>query len=385
MQITTRVIPFGKPMIEEEERNAVLSVLHGPILVHGPRAKEFENSFARFTGVAHAVSVSSCTAGLHLCYFNLGLKAGDEVIVPAQTHVATAHVVEWCGAKPVFVDAEKETGNIDIDQIEQHISSQTKAISVVHFLGMMVNMNRIVQLAKKHGLFVIEDCALAIGSYFKGIHAGLYGDAGCFSFYPVKHMTTAEGGMIITKHEQMALQLARQRAFGVDRHVVERVVPGVYDVTMLGFNYRMSEIQAALGIEQLKRINHFLNCRRENYEALSSALLNIDEIEQFKSSHGDCQSSYYCLSILLKKPLLSKRFEIVETLKKNGVGTSVYYPKPVPQMTYYKQKYGDHKNRYPIASWISNASISLPVGPHLNREDMEYIARTVKDAIHQTK
>jgi dTDP-4-amino-4,6-dideoxygalactose transaminase len=376
-----RTIPFGKPIIGDEEKNAVMEVLGGPILVHGPRAKEFEAAFAAYTGADYAVSVSSCTAALHLAYFYLGLGPGDEVIVPAQTHTATAHAVELCGAKPVFVDAERTTGNIDIDQIESHITERTRALSVVHFLGMPVNMERVVAIAQKHNLFVVEDCALAIGSYYKGVHAGRHGDVGCFSFYPVKHMTTAEGGMLITRHEQVAAKITRQKAFGVDRHMGERSIPGVYDVIILGFNYRLSEIQAALGLEQLKRVDSFLQKRKENYEALSAGLSELDEIEQFQSSHDDYQSSYYCLSIVLDETLAPKRFEVINSLKQNGVGTSVYYPHPVPHLSYYKTKYGYGDDSYPVAAWISNSSIALPVGPHLNTEDMAYIVISVKKAV----
>jgi len=376
-----RTIPFGKPIIGDEEKKAVNDVLSGNILVHGPRAKEFEASFKAYTGANHAVSVSSCTAALHLSYFYLKLGPGDEVIVPAQTHTATANAVELCGTKPVFVDSEKETGNINIDQIEARITERTKAISVVHYLGMPVNMTRVAEIAKRRNLFLVEDCALAIGTYFKKVHAGLHGDTGCFSFYPVKHMTTAEGGMLITRHQEVASRIERQRAFGVDRHVGERAVPGIYDVTMLGFNYRLNEIQAALGIEQLKRIDGFLEKRKENYQLLSSRLRGIDEIKQFQSSQGDYQSSCYCLSILLNEQLCPKRFEIVNHLKQNGIGTSVYYPKPVPCLSYYKNKYNYDDSDFPIASWISRSSIALPVGPHLDMEDMEYIAETVKNAI----
>lgn len=378
-----RTIPFGKPIIGDEEKNAVLEVLNGPILVHGPKAKEFEAAFAAFAHAPHAVSVSSCTAALHLGYFYLGLGPGDEVIVPAQTHAATAHAVELCGAKPVFVDAERMTGNIDLDQLEDAISERTRAISIVHFLGMPVNMEKVMAVARKHDLFVVEDCALAIGSYFKGVHAGLHGDMGCFSFYPVKHMTTAEGGMILTRHEQVAAKITRQKAFGVDRHMGERSVPGVYDVTMLGFNYRMNEMEAVLGLEQLKRIPDFLQKRRRNYETLSNHLREIAEIEQLQSSHDDYQSSYYCLSILLNERLTPQRFEIVNALKQRGVGTSVYYPQAVPHFSYYKTKYGYKDDSYPVAAWISRSSIALPVGPHLDEEDMVYIAASLKDAIDE--
>ena len=380
-----KTIPFGRPMIGEEEKSAVMEVLNDPILVHGPRSKEFENSFAAYTKAPHAVSVSSCTAALHLSYFYLKLKAGDEVIVPAQTHNATAHAVEFCGAKPVFVDAEIKTGNIDIDQIEPLITERTKAISIVHFLGMPVNMDRINEIAKKYGLFVVEDDALAIGTYYKGVHAGLLGDAGCFSFYPIKHMTTAEGGMLITRNEEIATGITRQRAFGVDRTQGERKIPGIYDVTMLGYNYRMNEIQAALGIEQVKRMNEFLKQRKLNYERLYDGLKEIDEISLFQPSQGDYQSSYYCLSILLNESLVEKRFEIVDYLKGHGVGTSVYYPHPVPHLTYYKEKYGYGEETYPVAAMISNGSIALPVGPHLDIEDMDYITETIKKAIKESR
>lgn len=380
-----RTIPFGKPIIGDEEKRVVQEVLDGPILVHGPKSKEFEAAFAVYTKAPHAVSVSSCTAALHLSYFNLGLGPGDEVIVPAQTHTATAHAVELCGAKPVFVDAEMETGNIDISQIEANITEKTRALSIVHFLGMPVDMRRICEIASTCNLFVVEDCALALGTRLDGVHAGLYGDVGCFSFYPVKHMTTLEGGMLIARSEEIAAKIERQRAFGVDRTLSERKVPGVYDVTQLGYNYRMNEVQAAIGTEQLKRMNGFLEKRKLNYEALQTGLTEIDEIDLLRSSHDEYESSYYCLSALLSDELHEKRFEVVSYLKEHGVGTSVYYPRPVPHMTYYARKYGYRGDSYPVASKISYGSIALPVGPHLDTEDMAYIVQSVKEAIQETK
>lgn len=380
-----KTIPFGYPIIGDEEKKAVLKVLEGPILVHGPRAKEFEKIFSEFTGANYAVSVSSCTAAMHLFYFSIGLGPGNEVIVPAQTHTATAHVVELCGAKPVFVDAEIETGNINIEQIESSLNENTKAISVVHYLGMPVNMEKINEIARKHKLFVVEDCALALGSYLKGIHAGRYGNVGCFSFYPVKHITTAEGGMLITADEKIFDRITRQKAFGVDRHMGEREIPGVYDVKMLGFNYRMSEIQAALGIEQMNRIKSFLQIRKDNYQILTKSINDMDEFTQFQSSHGDYLSSYYCFSAMLKEKFVPKRLEIVNCLKRNGVGTSVYYPKPVPHFSYYREKYGYDENSFPVAAKISRSSIALPVGPHLGPEEMKYIVQSLKSAIAEVK
>jgi dTDP-4-amino-4,6-dideoxygalactose transaminase len=381
MDMTVRAIPFGKPILGREELLAVQEVLDSGLLVHGPKSKQFEADFARFTGAAHAVSVSSCTAGLHLTYFLMGLGPGDEVIVPAMTHTATAHAVELTGARPVFVDAETRTGNLDLDQVEAAITGRTRAISVVHFLGMPVDMDRLGRLAGQRNLPVIEDCALAVGASIRGTHAGRFGLAGCFSFYPVKHMTTAEGGVVLTGDAGLAEKLTRQRAFGVDRHQGERVLPGQYDVVSLGFNYRMSEIHAALGIEQLKRLPGFLERRRANFERLAAGLSAVPEIELLESRRDGYQSSYYCLSIILSEPLARRRTDFIQELKSRGVGTSIYYPRPVPLMTYYRARYGYQDGQFPGAARISDRSIALPVGPHLDPEDMDYITSHIKEAI----
>ncbi|MBG0776957.1 MAG: DegT/DnrJ/EryC1/StrS family aminotransferase [Desulfovibrionaceae bacterium] len=380
-----RTIPFGKPIFGDEERRAVAEVLEGTTLVHGPRVKQFEADFAAFTGAPHALSVASCTAGLHLALFDLGIGPGDEVIVPAQTHVATAHSVEFTGAASVFADAEPRTGNIDLEQVEAAVTGNTRAIAVVHYLGLPVDMDGINAIARKHDLFVLEDCALAIGTYYKGTHAGLCGDAGCYSFYPVKHMTTAEGGMVITKHDDVAARLDKKRAFGVDRVVGTRKMPGIYDVTMLGYNYRMNELEGALGCAQLARVPGFLEARNRNYAALEKGLAEIDEIDLFWSGDADYVSSRYCLSMILADALADRRADLVNALKAEGVGTSVYYPKPVPHMTYYAEKYGHGPESFPVAARISYQGIALPVGPHLDEQDMDYIVNAVKKALHEVK
>ena len=379
-------IPFARPMIGDAERQAVQAVLEGPILVHGPLSRQFESDFETFTGAPHAVSCSSCTAAMHMTYVALGIGAGDEVVVPAQTHASTAHAVALTGATPVFAEADPGTGNVDPDAVEACLTERTKAIAVVHYLGRPVEMDRIMALAGRRGLKVIEDCALAVGTTFDGRHAGIIGDAGCFSFYPVKHITTAEGGMCITRHADLAEKLRLLRAFCVDRTPGERTVPGIYDVVGLGFNYRMNEMQAALGITQLKRVQDFLKTRKANFTALSAALAEIAEIEVLNTGsdarHG---SSYYCLSMLLKSPLAAKRFELVAALKARGVGTSVYYPKPVPHMTYYRERFGFTPDSFPAAARLSNTSIALPVGPHLDLDAMAYVTESVKSAIMEVR
>jgi len=372
-------IPFGMPLIGAEEKAAVMEVLESPILVHGQKAIDFEEAFAEYTKAPHAVSVSSCTAGMHLIYFTLGYGPGDEVIVPAQTHVATAHAVELTGARAVFVDVDQLTGNIDIDQIEAAISPRTKAIAVVHYLGVPVDMPRVSALAKRYGLFLLEDCALAPGTWLDDVHAGLHGDAGVFSFYPVKHLTTAEGGMIILKDGELAGRLRHLKAFGVNRTHGERKIPGMYDAVALGFNYRMSEIHAAIGIEQMKKLPSFLVRRRENHERLETGLKGVSAVtilpqpidKRFCSSH-------YCLGLMLDEKIADKRPILMEALGEKGVGTSIYYPQPVPRMTYYRERYGYEEKRFASAAAISDRIVALPVGPHLGLSEMDYILESIE-------
>jgi perosamine synthetase len=380
-----RTIPFGKPIIGNEEIDAVIEVLRGTQLVHGPRARQFEEDFSRFIGGGHSLSVASCTAGLHLAYVYMGIGQGDEVIVPAQTHVATAHAVEYTGAKPVFVDVDSSTGNIDLDLVESSITPKTRAICIVHYLGLPVDMSRVDHIAKKYDLYVIEDAALALGAKYKGIHAGLLGDVASFSFYPVKHITTAEGGMFTTRHEEIAKQVSRIKAFGYDKMIGERVTPGLYDVDILGYNYRMNELEAALGIEQLKRINTLLEQRHANNAYLRNALSDMTELQLLSDGGGDFEHAHYCLVALLDEQIASSRFEIIQAMKKAGVGVSVYYPGPVPNLSYYKTKYNLDLANYPNAARISSASIALSVGPHLNEDDMIFTAKALKSAIFGAK
>lgn len=379
-----RNIKFGCPVIGGEEKAAVLSVLNGDILVHGPVAKKFEEAFAEFVNARRAVSVSSATAGLHLIYFALGVGPGDEVIVPAQTHVATAHAVELVGATPIFVDCEPKTGNIDPKLLGLAITAKTKAISLVHYLGVPVDMDPIVKIATQQNLFIVEDCALSHGASYNGVHTGLIGDAGVFSFYPVKHMTTAEGGVVILKDNLLADKLTKLKAFGVNRNHAERTVAGGYDVDELGFNYRMSEVHAAIGVEQLKKLPNFLEARRANHQRLSTGLADLNAGYVLEQPFGDkMKSSHYCLGFLLNKKMWHLRPKIIKELDYEGVGSSVYYPGPVPFLKYYREKYGLSKKSFPNACALSEGMIALPVGPHLVGDDMDYIAEVMINVLRK--
>ncbi len=384
MPLTTKEIPFARPWIEDDDRRAVLRVLEGHILTHGPEGKAFENEFAEFLGSgACCVSVSSCMAALHLAYVQFGIGPGDEVIVPALTHTATAHAVEWVGARPVFVDCDPTTGNVTAEGIANAVTPQTKAISVVHHVGIPCDMPGIMRVADEHQLRVVEDCATAVGAQHGGTHVGLFGDAGGFSFYPVKHLTTGEGGMLVTRHADVAAGVSRLRAFGVDRSHSERTVPGMYDVATLGLNYRMSEMQAALGRTQLRRIGKNLERRRRNFIRLKASLAELPGVRTLDAGSADVQNSHYCLSVVLERWRTNARNSLIARLNERGVGTSIYYPQPVPRMTYYRTKYGYDRSAYPHAERISDCSIALPVGPHIAPDGIDYIADVFRHSVHQ--
>ena len=379
-----RKIPFGRPWITDSERQAVMQVLSGDVLTHGPQAHAFEKEFAAFVGDgAHCLTTSSGMAALHLAYWQLGIGAGDEVIVAAQTHVATAHAVEIVGAKPVFADCDRVTGNMDPAKIEALITPRTKAIGLVHYAGIPCDMDAIMKVAGKHDLKVIEDCALAVGTCWRGKHAGMFGDAAILSFYPVKHITTGDGGMFFSRHADLAAKVAKARAFGVDRTFAERAIPGVYDVPTLGINYRMSDINAAIGRKQLERIGEILDRRRNNFRRLKAALATLQGVSVLDAAASHAENSHYCLTAVIEGAAGKRRDALVGRLNAAGVGTSVYYPHPVPRLKYYRDKYGYDASRFPNAERISDCAIALPVGPHVGNEDIDYIARSFAQALKE--
>lgn len=379
-------IPFARPWVTDEDRAAVDRVLRGHILTHGPECAGFEADFAALLGPgANCVSVSSCMAALHLAYLCLGLGPGDEVVVPAQTHVATAHAVELVGATPVFIDADPATGNVTPEGVAAAIGPRTRAVSVVHYLGIPCDMPGIVAVAREAGAYVVEDCALSIGARWDGVHTGLFGDVGCFSFYPVKHLTSGEGGMFVSRDPDLAARAARVRGFGIDRTHTERAAPGVYDVAMLGLNYRMSELQAALGRSQVGRAGQVLARRAENFSAVADALADLDDIRLIDAVDPRAAQSHYCAGLVLEGPLASQRDRIAARINEMGVGTSVYYPHPVPRLRWYRERYGDPGDRFPVATELSDSGISLPVGPHLAPGDAARVGAVVSAAVREAR
>ena len=365
-------IPFSVQDITEHDINNVASVLRSGWLTHGEYSKKLEQLFCEFTGAKYSTTVSSCTAGLHLSCLVAGFGPGDEVIVPAQTHTATANAVEYTGAKVVFSDVDPLSGNILVSEIEAKLNQATRGVIPVHMAGNPCDMSGIKNLCDKNDLILIEDCAHAIGTKYNNVHSGNFGIAGNFSFYPTKQVTTGEGGMIITNDESVINMVNKLKAFGIDSPPELRTRPGVYDVNSLGYNYRMTDFQAALGAGQMERYRENVRKRRANAKLYSDILKACNELSFPEYSD---QNSYFLFQIIFKKGI--DRDKILTGLSARGIGLSIHYATPVPLMTYYKEKYGCKVDDYPNAIYYGNQCISLPVHPFLSQADIEYISENL--------
>ena len=303
-------IKFAQPLVGNNEVDELKKVINSGVFVHGSYTNAFEEKFRKETSSFASISVANCTAGLHMAhhYFSRGRKG--EIICPAQTHVATAHAIELSGLTPVFVDCELETGNINTDLIIDKITEKTIGVSVVHFNGIPANLGKLKEICTKYDLYLIEDCAIALGAKYKGVHVGNHGDAGCFSFHPVKQLTTGEGGMIITgKHHKTEFEFLR--AFGVDRHFNQRKRAGQYDVVRLGFNYRMAELPAAIGFTQIDKLREFQKRRKENYKSLENHINEIEELKILGTDHKNYERTYYNMIITVDNKKIEMKFKLV--------------------------------------------------------------------------
>jgi len=361
-------IPFSSPDIQDSDIDAVKKVIRSGWLAHGEYSKMLEDLFCQYTGSKFATTVSNCTAGLHLSCLVANFGSGDEVIVPALTHTATAHAVEFTGARAVFADVDPISGNILPQEIKDKINVNTKGVIPVHMAGYPCNMEEIITLCNDENLILIEDCAHAIGSMFNGYHAGNFGITGCFSFYPTKQITTGEGGIVISNDEQVIEKLNRLKAFGINTPPELRTKPGVYDVQDLGYNYRMTDFQAALGVGQMERYEKNVIRRRMNADLYCNLLKNEEKIV-FTQYDDDC--SYFLFQIILDK--LVDRDKTLLSLKENGIGVSIHYATPVPLMSYYKNKYGYKTEEFPNAVNFANQSISLPVHSKLENTHVQFV------------
>lgn len=368
-------ISFGRPTMGKEEIAAVTAVLKkNRTLTNGGKVREFEERFSELIGGGQSVAVSSCTGGLHLALLALGIGRGDEVIVPALTFVASAHAVEACGAKVVFADVYPTTGVIDPPAIERAITPKTRAIMVVHYAGRPCYMGSILSIARKHNLRVIEDAATALGAYHSGKHVGLLGDIGVFSFHPVKHISTGEGGMVVSTNPELIEKIIHLREFGKTQNQYTNGYE-LYDIIGFGLNYRMTEMQGAIGCAQLNKVQEHMRRRRSNFACLSMLLKDYHKLDL-----GGDDGAAYCLVVKVHDD--SNRDDIRQFMARRSVSTSVYYPGPVPNLTYYKRKV---RGSFPNAEMIATRTIALSVGPHLDKEAMHYTAEVFKESVDEDR
>ena len=362
-------IRFSIPNISDSDTNLVKKVLKSGWLTHGKYTKLFEEEFKKFTRIKYAVTVSSCTAGLHLSCLASGFKKGDEVIVPAMTHTATAHAVEYTGAKAVFADIELPTGNLSLDKIISKVTKKTKGIIVVHMAGYPCEMIKIKKFCKKKKIILLEDCAHGLGTFVGDKHVGSYGLSGSFSFYPTKQITTGEGGMVLTNDRKFYNKLKVLKAFGIDKDIHERKKQGDYDVKFLGLNYRMTDFQAALGYRQL--LNYKKNLKKRQLIA-KRYIKNFSKTSEVAFVQFSKRCSFFVFQILIKK-----RDSLLKMLKKNNIGVSVHYSRSLPRMHYYKNKYKLSSKSFPNSELYANTNISLPVYPRLELSKVDYISNKI--------
>ena len=360
------LIPIAKPVFYKEDSEGISEVLKSGNLRQGPRTKEFEERFRDWVGARYAYAVSSGTAALHMAYLSV-LKPGDEVIVPAFTFIATASMVIFSFGKPVLVDIDGETFAIDPDEVKERITSKTKAIAPVHLFGNAADMKALTEIAEDHNLYLVNDAAQAHGTRVDGKDVGSFDHLNCYSFYPSKSMTTGEGGMVTTNGPELYRLGSLIRSHGEE---------GRYNHTLLGFNYRMTEIMAIIGINQLKHVDEFLEKRKKNAEYLLKGLKRIQGLHPQKIGQG-IDSSYSYFSVLMDlETYRCSRDEFLRALQAENIGCAVHYPIPLNKQLALKPFCGSVS--CPVSEDVSKRIFSLPMHPELSEKDLEKILEAVE-------
>jgi len=374
-------IPYGRQSINEDDIQAVVDVLRSDFLTTGPKIEEFEKKVAEYTGARYAVAIANGTAALHAACFAAGISAGDEVITTPITFAASANCALYCGAKPVFADIDPVTYNIDPDSIETCITPRTKAIIPVHYTGQPCDMDKIQEIAEKYKLIVIEDAAHALGASYHGKKIGSISDMATFSFHPVKHITTGEGGMIMTNNETFYTRLKLFRTHGITRdraYLRQDDGPWYYEQLDLGYNYRITDIQCALGISQMDRLDQFVARRRELAARYNQAFSKCEDISIPKQL-PDTDSSWHLYVIQVK----NNRRDIFEKMRAAGIGVNVHY---IPVYTFpYYQDHGYQDVHCKHAEELYQHIISLPMYPDLTDEQQNYVIKTLLGILDYNK
>ncbi|MDK2932830.1 MAG: perosamine synthetase [Clostridiales bacterium] len=375
-------IPYGQQWIDEDDVQAVIETLKSDYLTTGPKIKQFEEKLKEVTGAEYAVAIANGTAALHAACFAAGIQEGDEVITSPITFAASANCVLYMGAKPVFADIDPATYNIHPDGIRKNITKKTKAIIPVHFTGQPCDMDEIIKIAKEYDLMVIEDGAHALGAEYKGKKIGNIGDMTTFSFHPVKHITTGEGGAITTNSKELYEKLLIFRTHGITRDVEKMTKdegPWYYEQHFLGYNYRITDFQAALGISQLKKLELFLEKRRKYVKQYNDAFKDIEGIViPYQLPQTISAWHLYIIQLELQKLAVGRK-EIFQELRSRNIGVNVHYI-PVYYHPYY-QKLGYQKGLCPHAEKLYDGMITLPLFPKMQSEDVEYVIQSVKEIV----
>ena len=369
--------PAYEPWISDEDKKIVKKTLTQSMLTLGPQLEKFENDFCKYSKAKYAVAVSNCTAALHLSLMALGIKKDDEVIIPDLTFVADANAILACNAKPVIVDINKENFFLSISNIKKNITKKTKAIIPVHIYGQVCNIEEILDVAKDNNLKVIEDCAHAVGTFHKSKHVGTLGNTGCFSFYPTKNITTAEGGMVITNSEKIAEKVRQLRNHGMTKSLKSRYsseYPWIFDIKQQGYNYRLDEIRAALGITQLKRIKKINGLRKKASSYYNKNLQNIPGII-LPDMVNDKTHSYHLYTIRVTKPFKLSRNQLFKKLKDNGIRTTVYWM-PIHEYTAFR-KFAKKSNIINTTK-IYDEILSLPLFPNISKRHQDAVINCIK-------
>ena len=369
-------IPYGRQWIDEDDIQAVADVLRGDYITTGPKASEFEKAVCDYTGAKYAVAIANGTAALHAACFAAGIQQGDEVITTPMTFAASANCVLYCGGTPVFADIRPDTYNIDPEEIRKKITDKTKAVIAVHYTGQPCEMDEIHEIAREHHLMVIEDAAHALGADYKGRKAGCISDMTTFSFHPVKHITTGEGGMITTNDKKLYEKLKLFRSHGITReeHLMNRNEGGwYYEQLDLGYNYRITDIQCALGISQLKKLDKFVARRKELVKRYNEAFQNTAGIICPQQMEG-CNSSWHLYVVQVHN-----RKEVFDKLRAAGIQVNVHYI-PVYKHPYYQQ-HGYQTECCPNAEHLYEHIISLPLYAGLTDEQQNYVIEQIKSFI----
>jgi len=367
-------IPYGHQWIDEEDIAAVVEVLRSDWLTTGPKVAEFEKVFAEFVGIKEAVAVSSGTAALHAAMYAADIGPGDEVILPPMTFVATANTIVLQGGIPVFADIDPDTLLVNSDDIEAKITPRTKAIIAVDYAGQPCSYDALRDIVEKYNLVLIADACHSLGAEYKGRSVGTLADLTAFSFHPVKHITTGEGGMVTTHNSKFADKIRRFRNHGIDTDHRKRAEQGTwyYEMTDLGFNYRITDFQCALGISQLNKLPRWITRRREVAEQYDRAFLDNPYIKPL-SLLTDSNHVYHLYVVrFIPKDLMPDRLTIFSAFQNKGIGVNVHYI-PVHLHPYYRKKFLFRNGDYPLAEEAYQQIISLPIFPGMNDEDVNYI------------